>query len=201
MRRTPGKTVEEREQYWTKIIEEARRHSGGVAAYCAEKGISKNTYYPWFKKLRAKHPSWSRNAGRTQWSKAGKRPLQLGAPETEVEERTQRRRFTAAYKAKILREAEMASDGQIGALLRREGLYASHLYKWRKERDQAALEPKKRSRKANPLLAENKELRARTARLEKRLQQANAVIELQKKMAEILGGTLEEPTEDELPAE
>ncbi|MDR3617702.1 MAG: IS3 family transposase [Candidatus Obscuribacterales bacterium] len=108
-------------------------------------------------------------------------PLRVVPAETEVEERVQRRKFTAAYKAKILKEAENASDGQIGALLRREGLYASHLHKWRKERELNNLEPKKRGRKVNLLLAENKKLQAKNAKLEKRLQQANAIIDLQKK--------------------
>ena len=198
MQRTPGKTVKEREQYWTKIIEEARSYDKGVAAFCADRSISKDTYYSWFKKLRASHPEWQNNAGKARSSKAP--PLRV-LPATEVEERVQRRKFTGAYKAKILREADSASDGQIGALLRREGLYASHLHKWRRERDLSALEPKKRGRRANPLLAENKTLRAKTARLEKQLQQASAIIDLQKKIAQILGGTLEEPTDDGQPAQ
>lgn len=196
MRRTPGKTIKEREEYWTRIIEEARKYATGVDAYCADKGISRNSYYSRFKKLRAKHPDWGRRAAGERSSKSIAAPPRVVLPQTEVEERGQRRRFTAAYKAKILREAEVASDGEIGALLRREGLYASHLYKWRKERDLSSLEPKKRGRKANPLLAENKKLQAKNARLEKQLDQANAIIELQKKIAQILDGTLAEPTED-----
>jgi transposase-like protein len=191
MQRTPGKTNEERERYWIKIIRKARRYAKGVSAFCADHGIAKDNYYSWFRKLRPKHPEWQENSS----SPSTEAPLQLVAPKTEVEERPQRRKFTAAYKARILKEAEAASDGETAALLRREGLYASHLYKWRKERDLAALEPKKRGRKANPLLAENKKLQAKNARLEKQLEQANAIIELQKKIAKILGDTLEEPTE------
>ncbi len=196
MRRTPGKTIEDREQLWTKIIEEARSYAKGIDAYCLDKGISRNTYYSRFKKLRAKHPEWRKREAGERSSNSIVAPLQVVPPQTEVEERGQRRRFTAAYKVKILKEAEAASDGELGALLRREGLYASHLYKWRRERDLSALEPKKRGRKANPLLPENKRLQAKNARLEKQLEQANAIIELQKKIAQIWGGTLAEPTED-----
>ena len=195
MQRTPGKTVEEREQYWTKIIEKARKYAGGVAAYCANQGISKHTYYSWFKKLRKEHPEWQSNV-ESRSPKAATAPLRVVLQPTEVEERVQRRKFTAEYKAKILKEAENASDGQIGALLRREGLYASHLYKWRKDQELNSLEPKKRGRKSNLLLAENKKLQAKNAKLEKRLQQANAIIDLQKKIAQILDGTLVQPDED-----
>lgn len=195
MQRTPGKTVQEREQYWTKIIEKARTYAGGVAAYCAKQGISKHTYYSWFKKLRKDHPEWQSDLT-SRSAIAAAAPLRVVPAETEVEERVQRRKFTAAYKAKILKEAENASDGQIGALLRREGLYASHLHKWRKERELNNLEPKKRGRKVNLLLAENKKLQAKNAKLEKRLQQANAIIDLQKKIAQILDGTLVQPDEE-----
>ena len=114
--------------------------------------------------------------------------------DSEVVERAQRRRFTAAYKLRILREVEACREpGEIGALLRREGLYSSHLTTWRRARDEGslhALAPKKRGRKpkqAAPLQAENARLVRENARLEHRLRRADLVIEVQKKVAEILG--------------
>src|SRR5436305_2751112 len=74
-----------------------------------------------------------------------------GIPDPELVERAQRRRFTAEYKLRILRQAEACTrPGEIGALLRREGLYTSHLTAWRKQRDAGALEAldRKRGRKA-----------------------------------------------------
>jgi transposase len=111
----------------------------------------------------------------------------------EVLERPVRRRFTAQYKERIVREAESCTQsGQIGALLRREGLYSSHLDKWRRKLAQggrAALLEAKRGRKPKrmPLEVENEELRKRNARLQRRLKQAEAIIEIQKKVAEMLG--------------
>ena len=122
----------------------------------------------------------------------------------EVVAKAQRRRFSAEYKARILREAEAcaAGSGEIGALLRREGLYSSHLVEWRRLRTRGALEAlsaKKRGRK--PIQdARDREL-ARLShenrRLRRRLSQAEAVIELQKKLSEILGIPLETPAHDE----
>ena len=111
----------------------------------------------------------------------------------EVLERPVRRRFTAEYKERIVREAQACTQsGQIGALLRREGLYSSHLDKWRRKLAQggrAALVEAKRGRrpKRTPLEVENEELRKRNARLERRLKQAETIIEIQKKVSEILG--------------
>jgi transposase-like protein len=107
-----------------------------------------------------------------------------------------RRRFTAEYKERIVREAEgCTQSGQIGALLRREGLYSSHLDKWRRKLAQggrAALVEAKRGRKPKrtPWEVENEELRKRNARLERRLKQAETIVELQKKVSEILGVSL-----------
>jgi len=93
-----------------------------------------------------------------------------------VIEKPIRRRFTAAYKLRILQEVDALSDsGQIGALLRREGLYSSHLTTWRRQRDNgaiAALSPKKRGRKAfrqDPLIQENEQLHRQNGRLAPRL--------------------------------
>ena len=111
----------------------------------------------------------------------------------EVLERPVRRRFTAEYKERIVREAgECTQWGQIGALLRREGLYSSHLDKWRGKLAQGgrgALVEGRRGRKPKrtPLEVENEKLRKHTARLEGRLRQAETIIEIQKKVSEILG--------------
>ena len=111
-----------------------------------------------------------------------------------VPERPVRRRFTAEYKLRILREADRCTEsGQLGALLRREGLYSSHLSNWRQHRDEgtlAGLTPKRRGRKANPdapLIAENERLKRETQRLAEKLRQAETIIEVQKKLSEILG--------------
>jgi transposase-like protein len=111
-----------------------------------------------------------------------------------VAEKPVRRRFTAEYKLRILCEADRCAEaGQLGALLRREGLYSSHLSTWRQHRDEgtlAGLTPKRRGRKANPdapLIAENERLKRETQRLAARLRQAETIIEVQKKLSEILG--------------
>lgn len=125
----------------------------------------------------------------------------LGVPDPEVPEMAKRRRFTAEYKARILAEAEACDQpGQLGALLRREGLYSSHLAGWRMQARRGLIEglDRKRGRKPNdPLVAEIDKLKKKNQRLEKRLAQAEAVIELQKKLSEILG--IELPTEDGEP--
>ena len=115
-------------------------------------------------------------------------------PDPAVAEKPVRRRFTAEYKLRILREADGCTEcGQLGALLRREGLYSSHLSTWRQHRDQgtlAGLTPKRRGRKANPdapLIAENERLKRETQRLAAKLRQAETIIEVQKKLSEILG--------------
>ena len=115
-------------------------------------------------------------------------------PDPAVPEKPVRRRFTAEYKLRVLREADRSTGpGQLGALLRREGLYSSHLTTWRKQREEgtlAGLTPKRRGRKANPdaaLIAENERLRRQTARLAEKLRQAETIIEVQKKLSEILG--------------
>jgi transposase-like protein len=109
-----------------------------------------------------------------------------------VLEKATRRRFTAEYKERIVREADACTrPGEIGALLRREGLYSSHLEKWRKHLAQGGREALsvKRGRKPLHTAAEVElaKLRKRNARLEQRLKQAEAIIEIQKKVAEMLG--------------
>ena len=124
------------------------------------------------------------------------------ARETEVLAKATRRRFTSEYKRAILREAEGCKErGELGALLRREGLYSSHLASWRAtqdKRDLAALEPKKRGPKPKARDERDRKLveqERQIARLTARLQRAEAVISLQKKASEILG--IEFPDSDE----
>ena len=128
----------------------------------------------------------------------------VGLP--EVLEKASRRRFDAAYKLRILAEAERCqASGQLGEVLRREGLYSSHLTTWRKQRDAGALDAltaKQRGRKVLPNVAERKELerlRRENARLAQRLKQAETIIEFQKKVAEILGNSID-PLEEESSA-
>jgi transposase len=118
----------------------------------------------------------------------------------EVPERPARRRFLAEYKLQILRQADACEEsGQLGELLRREGLYSSHLSTWRKQREQGtldALTPKKRGRKPrdnDPLIEENRRLERVNKRLVERLRQAEVIIDIQKKVAEILGIPLQSP--------
>ena len=132
--------------------------------------------------------------------KNGVRPS--GRPDPEVVTKAKRRSFTAAYKLWVLEEADKCREqpGQIGALLRREGLYASHLSTWRRQREAgqlAGLKPRKRGRKENKEATEIRRLRRENERLERRLEQAELIIEAQKKLSEILGITLErEKSED-----
>ena len=119
-------------------------------------------------------------------------------PDPEVPAKPKRRQFTAEYKRSIVEQAEACRDeGAIGALLRREGLYSSHLTTWRHQREQGelqALTPKKRGRKptANPLAQENQRLHAEVTRLSRRLQQAELIIDVQKKVSALLGISLPE---------
>jgi len=115
-------------------------------------------------------------------------------PDPEVTETRPRRKFTAQYKLEILAKADRCTQpGQIGALLRQEGLYFSNLTTWKKQRDAGvlnALSPHKRGRKnieRNPLAKEVARLQKETERLKKKLRQAETIIEFQKKISEILG--------------
>jgi transposase-like protein len=115
-------------------------------------------------------------------------------PDPAVLEKPVRRRFLAEYKLRILQEADRCTaSGQLGALLRREGLYSSLLSSWREQRSKgtlAGLTPKRRGRKANPdapLIAENQRLTRETQRLAAKLRQAETIIEVQKKLSEMLG--------------
>lgn len=119
----------------------------------------------------------------------------VGVPSNpEVSAKATRRRFTAEYKLGILKQADSCTEpGSLGALLRREGLYSSNLKTWKGQRDRGVLTgltPKERGRKEsgrNPLLAENEQLRKQNDRLTRRLKQAEIIIDVQKKISQILG--------------
>ena len=115
-------------------------------------------------------------------------------PDPEVAERARRRRFTAPYKLRILEEADACCrPGQLGALLRREGLYSSHLVDWRKQRNAgalAALAPRRRGRPPTaPAVTELARLRRENERLARDLATAETIIEIQKKVSTLLGLT------------
>jgi transposase-like protein len=130
--------------------------------------------------------------------------LDRHAPDPEVSMRAKRRRFTAEYKLRIVRAADAARDpGEIGTLLRREGLYSSHLASWRKQyRDGArrGLAAKKRGPPRERASAEAlrvQQLERELARMKQRLDVAETIIAFQKKASEILGIDLERPPSDE----
>jgi transposase-like protein len=123
-----------------------------------------------------------------------RKPVIISPPDPEVSEKKPRRKFTAKYKLRILDEADACTEqGQLGALLRREGLYSSNLSTWRRQRERGllkAMAPKKRGRKKkkkDPLAARVAQLEKEKERLQKKLKQAELIIEAQKKMSEILG--------------
>ena len=124
------------------------------------------------------------------------------SPDPEVPTKPARRRFTADYKLRILKLADACTEpGSLGALLRREGLYSSNLTAWRRQRDEgvlSALTPRKRGRKGtvpHPLIRENEKLRKENERLTRRLQQAELIIDVQKKVSQMLGIPLSAPEE------
>jgi transposase len=119
------------------------------------------------------------------------------APDPEVPPRAKRRRFSAAYKLRIVQEADGCSQpGEVGALLRREGLYSSHLVEWRRARDQGQLEaltPKRRGPKPDPdaaLKKRNAQLERENGRLRKRLETAETILEVQGNVSRLLGLTM-----------
>ena len=124
-------------------------------------------------------------------------------PDPEVVPKAKRRQFSAEYKLRILAEADACTKrGEIGALLRREGLYSSHLDKWRKQRDRGALaglQSKKRGRKPDPQAAEIARLQRENEQLRTRLERAEHIIDVQKKLAQLLGTMPKETPNDEQP--
>lgn len=129
-------------------------------------------------------------------------PVPPSLPDPEVNGKPKRRTFTAEYKLRVLNEAESCrSSGEVGALLRREGLYSSHLTHWRQQREDGALSglaPRKRGRKlsekrSNPLAAQVGKLQKENRRLQEQLRKAELIIEVQKKLSITLGITLPDP--------
>lgn len=131
-------------------------------------------------------------------------PVEVVGPDPEVGEKVVRRRFSAKYKREILRKVDACTTpGEVGKILRREGLYSSNLSTWRKQQEQGILEglkPKKRGRKAtpkNPLEDELKMARRDVMRLQRKLEQAETIIDIQKKVSTLLGIPLETPESEE----
>lgn len=127
-----------------------------------------------------------------------------GAADPEVPAKKPSQRYTAAYKLKVLREADRCSKpGETGALLRREGLYSSLLSSWRRQREAGELDGlagKKRGQKdaaSSKQAAEIKRLRREARRLARKLQRAEVIIDIQKKASELLGIPLNSPDDDE----
>ena len=127
----------------------------------------------------------------------------LESSEVEVVAKPMRRRFTAEYKLGVLRQADTCSGrGEIGALLRREGLYSSHLTQWRKQRERGERQGLSRKRgpspkQRHPLTDKVKVLERENARLKLRAERAEGLVELQKKVSEILGIELQKSAEQD----
>jgi transposase len=131
----------------------------------------------------------------TEMNGAAGRASRARPPDPELVERPRRRRFSAEYKLRVLAEADARTrPGEVGALLRREGLYTSHLTYWRKLRDAGALKALSRPRgrkAADRREVENAELRRRAERAERELEKAKRVIEVQGNVSALLGELLE----------
>lgn len=128
--------------------------------------------------------------------------LAARVPDPEVVPKAKRRQFTAEYKLRIVREADACTEpGQIGSLLRREGLYSSYLCTWRRQREEGplqALSSKKRGRKGqDPSAEELAQLQRENERLRARLEQAEIIIGVQKKLSKLLGLTMDKTESDE----
>ncbi len=146
--------------------------------------------------LPALSPGVEERSDEAAGERAGVRPVR---PDPEVVAKPKRRRFTAEYRLRILEEAERCRvPGDVGRLLRREGLYSSHLTVWRKARRDGALRglsSRKRGAKpkaTNPLEPRVRELEAKIARLEKELHKAHTILDVQGKVAGLLGFSLED---------
>ena len=144
-------------------------------------------------------PAGSEGARRASGEPAGRDAA--GVPDPEVSEQAKRRRFSAEYKLRILREADACKgDGDVAALLRREGLYSSLLSSWRRQRDEVAgvgLAAIKRGRKGKLEDPRVKELARENTRLKRRLARVETMLEIQKKASELLGIPLNPPDSDE----
>jgi hypothetical protein len=145
--------------------------------------------------------SEARRSGET--GKTGAAPAAPPRLDAEVPDKPKRRSFTADYKKRILSEADAAAEpGAIGALLRREGLYSSHLTTWRQERaagiDQAFSKKRGPKVRRNAMAEENDKLRRQNERLTEKLRKAELIIEVQKKVAALLGNTMPEVDPEDL---
>jgi transposase-like protein len=124
-------------------------------------------------------------------------PFVASSPDPEVPAKAQRRKFNAEDKKRILEETDRAVvHGGVGAILRREGIYSSTLHAWRKERDAAVHKAFSQKRgpqpRRNPLASENERLRRQNQRLQEDLEKAHIVIDVQKKVAKLLGDPIAE---------
>lgn len=137
-------------------------------------------------------------SNKTKSNQKDSKPAAASTPEIEVVARARRRRFTVSYKLRILQEADGGGPGRIGEILRREGLYSSHLTKWRQQRRAGLLVTRKRGPKPAMDEQTKKEmarLERENARLNRQLSQAEKIIEIQKKISDLLG--IEETQEEE----
>ena len=124
-------------------------------------------------------------------------PFVASSPDPEVPAKPERRKFSAEDKTRILEETDRAVEhGGVGAILRREGIYSSTLHGWRKERDAAVRKAFSQKRgpqtKRNPLSSENEKLRRQNQRLQEELEKAHIIIDVQKKVAKLLGRPIPE---------
>ncbi len=158
------------------------------------------------------HASWveRRESERSELKRSGAQdasapevdPL-IAIPNPEVEEKPKRRRFTAEYKLKILDEVDNCSGpGDVGKILRREGLYSSYLAQWRRQRERGAqqglsVQKRGRKKKKEAMSPEMKALRKENRRLKNRLERVELMLEFQKKTSEMLGIPLSSPENDE----
>jgi transposase len=133
---------------------------------------------------------------RSEPSRSGGETISIAPADPEVESKSRHRKFSAAYKCSILAQTDKGGSGAIASILRREGLYSSHLTTWRRLRakgELAGLEPCKRGKKPlsrNPLSIEVNHLTQDNQRLKKRLKQAEIIIDVQKKLCDLMGLTV-----------
>jgi len=124
-------------------------------------------------------------------------PAARAIPDPEVPARARRRRFTREYKLSVLQRADACKEpGEIGALLRREGLYSSHLTVWRRQRSDGTLGTKRRGPKSTKPDPHTVELERENRRLRRQLEKAKMVIEIQRKVSSLLGIPLKPPRRD-----
>lgn len=145
----------------------------------------------------------SERSGEASKIAAERRQGEPDRADPEVPAKATRRRFSARYKLRILEQTDACEEGQVGALLRREGLYYSNLQTWRRQREEGtlqALTPRKRGRKSkpvNPLKPQIRQLEKENRKLKRQLEKYQAMLDLQKKVSNILGISLESSEESE----